>query len=225
MSVHIVLGLQWGDEGKGKIVDLFAKNSDYVVRYQGGNNAGHTVVLGDKKFFFRLIPSGIFHKNASVVISNGVVIDLEVLLNEIRILQNEGLDLRKKLFISPRCHLILPYHKELDLAYENARGKNKLGTTKRGIGPAYSDKVSYNGIRVYELQDWKLFEQCFRFQAKMKNKILKTFSVPPVNISRELKKIKEYRSKILPYVEDTYELLINAVNKNKNILLIKILSG
>ena len=172
MSVHIVLGLQWGDEGKGKIVDLFAKNSDYVVRYQGGNNAGHTVVLGDKKFFFRLIPSGIFHKNASVVISNGVVIDLEVLLNEIRILQNEGLDLRKKLIISPRCHLILPYHKELDLAYENARGKNKLGTTKRGIGPAYSDKVSYNGIRVYELQDWKLFEQCFRFQAKMKNKIL-----------------------------------------------------
>lgn len=219
MSVHIVLGLQWGDEGKGKIVDLFAKNSDYVVRYQGGNNAGHTVVLGEKKFFFRLIPSGIFHKNARCVISSGVVLDLEVLLNEIKILRNEGLNLRKKLYISPRCHLILPYHKKLDLAYENARGKNKLGTTKRGIGPAYSDKVSYNGIRVYELLDWKQFEQCFRFQAKMKNKILKTFSVPPVNISKELKKIKEYRSKILPYIEDTYELLINAVNINKNILL------
>ena len=219
MSVHIVLGLQWGDEGKGKIVDLYSKNADYVVRYQGGNNAGHTVVLGDKKFFFRLIPSGIFHKNSRVVIANGVVIDLSVLLNEIKILQDEGVVLKNKLFISPRCHLILPYHKELDLAYENARGKNKLGTTKRGIGPAYSDKVSYNGIRIYELLDWKLFEESFRFQAKIKNKILKTFSVPPININSELKKIKEYRSKILPYIEDTYQLLNNAIKQNKNILL------
>lgn len=219
MSVHIVLGLQWGDEGKGKIVDLYAKNSDYVVRYQGGNNAGHTVVLGEKKFFFRLIPSGIFHKNAKAVISNGVVIDLGVLLNEIKILQDEGIVLKNKLFISPRCHLILPYHKELDLAYENARGKNKLGTTKRGIGPAYADKVSYNGIRVYELLNWKLFEERFRFQAKIKNKILKTFSVPPINIYKELKKLKRYRSKILPFVEDTYELLAKAIDRNKNILL------
>jgi len=219
MSVHIVLGLQWGDEGKGKIVDLYSRNADYVVRYQGGNNAGHTVVLGEKKFFFRLIPSGIFHKNSRVVISNGVVIDLSVLLNEIKILQDEGIVLGNKLFISPRCHLILPYHKELDLAYENARGKNKLGTTKRGIGPAYSDKVSYNGIRIYELLDWKLFEESFRFQAKIKNKILRAFSVPPVNINSELKKIKDYRSKILPYVEDTYELLKKAIAENKNILM------
>lgn len=219
MSVHVILGLQWGDEGKGKIVDLFAKNSDFVVRYHGGNNAGHTVVLGDKKFFFRLIPSGIFHKKAIAVISNGVVIDLEVLLNEIKILQAEGVDLKKKLIISPRCHLILPYHKELDEAFENARGKHKLGTTKRGIGPAYSDKVSYNGIRIYELLDWKLFEESFRFQSNIKNKILKTFSVPAINIEKELGKIKTYRAKILPYIKDTYEILQKALKDKKNILL------
>jgi adenylosuccinate synthase len=219
MSVHVILGLQWGDEGKGKIVDLFAKDSDYVVRYHGGNNAGHTVVLGEKKFFFRLTPSGIFHKKSTAIISNGVVIDLEVLLNEVKILRAEGLNLKNKLIISPRCHLILPYHKELDLAYENARGKHKLGTTKRGIGPAYSDKVSYNGIRVYELLDWKLFEESFRFQAKIKNKILKTFDVPPVNIEKELKKIKQYRRKILPYIKDTYLILHKAIKDKKNILL------
>ncbi len=219
MPAHVILGLQWGDEGKGKIVDLFAKNSDYVVRYHGGNNAGHTVVLGEKKFFFRLIPSGIFHKNTRAVISNGVVIDLEVLLNEINILKCEGLNLEQKLVISPRCHLILPYHKELDLAYENARGKNKLGTTKRGIGPAYSDKVSYNGIRLYELLDWKLFSECFRFQAKMKNKILKTFGVLPINIPKELDKIKVYRSRVLPYIKDTYVLLNSALRNKKNILM------
>lgn len=219
MSVQVILGLQWGDEGKGKIVDLFAKKSDFVVRYHGGNNAGHTVVLGNKKFFFRLIPSGIFHKKAKAVISNGVVIDLEVLLNEIKILQAEGLDLKKKLIISPRCHLILPYHKELDQAYENARGSHKLGTTKRGIGPAYSDKVSYNGIRIYELLDWKLFEASFRFQAGIKNKILKTFGVPVINTENELKKLKTYRLKILPYVKDTYEVLQKAIKDRKNILL------
>ncbi len=219
MPAHVILGLQWGDEGKGKIVDLFAKNSDYVVRYHGGNNAGHTVVLGEKKFFFRLIPSGIFHKNTRAVISNGVVIDLEVLLNEIHILKCEGLNLAQKLVISPRCHLILPYHKELDEAYENARGKKKLGTTKRGIGPAYADKVSYNGIRIYELLDWKLFSDSFRFQAKIKNKILKSFGAAPLNITKELDKIKEYRSKVLPYVKDTFVLLNTALSKKKNILL------
>jgi adenylosuccinate synthase len=219
MPVHVILGLQWGDEGKGKIVDLFAADSDYVVRYHGGNNAGHTVVLGNKKFFFRLVPSGIFHKKTCAIISNGVVIDPEVLINEIKIIENEGLDLADKLVISPRCHLILPYHKELDCAYENARGSKKLGTTKRGIGPAYSDKVSYNGIRIYELLDWKLFDESFRFQSRIKNRILKEFDVPPININKELDKIKQYRSKILPFVKDTYVILHEAVKNRKNILL------
>lgn len=218
MPAESVIGLQWGDEGKGKIVDLLAANADFVVRYHGGNNAGHTVVLGDKKFFFRLTPSGIFHKKTKAIIANGVVIDPEVLIAEMDILEEEGLNLKNKLFISPRCHLILPYHKELDIAYENARGKHKLGTTRRGIGPAYSDKVSYNGIRIYDLLDWNGFSRMFRFQAKIKNKILKTFGVKPVSIDSSLAKLKKQRARLLPYVKDSFEVLNDAAAKKKRIL-------
>ncbi len=218
MPANSVIGLQWGDEGKGKIVDLLAANADYVVRYHGGNNAGHTVVLGKKKFFFRLTPSGIFHKKTKAIIANGVVLDPEVLIAEMDILLKEGINLKNKLFISPRCHLILPYHKELDIAFENARGKNKLGTTRRGIGPAYSDKVSYNGIRVYDLLDWNSFADLYRFQAKIKNKILKTFGVKPVNIEQSLAKLKKQRTRLLPFVKDSFEILNDAVLKKRNIL-------
>jgi adenylosuccinate synthase len=218
MPVSAVLGLQWGDEGKGKIVDLLASKADYVVRYHGGNNAGHTVVVGSKKFFFHLIPSGIFHKKAHAIIANGVVIDPEVLIGEMNILEKEGIDLKRKLMISPRAHLILPYHKELDIAYENARGKKKLGTTKRGIGPAYSDKVSYNGIRVYDLLNWKSFTELYSFQAVIKNKILKTFGVTPINISKSLAQLKKYRDRIIPHISDTYLVLQKAVSEKKRIL-------
>lgn len=218
MPAEAVIGLQWGDEGKGKIVDLLANNADYVVRYHGGNNAGHTVVVGKKKHFFHLIPSGIFHKNTKAVISNGVILDLEVLSQEMDTLVKEGVNIRKKLFISPRCHLILPYHKSLDAAYENARGTKKLGTTKRGIGPAYADKVSYNGIRVYELLDWAHFKEVFTFQCRIKNKILKTFNVPQININKALTDLKRLRTKILPHVKDSFELLNEAITKKKKIL-------
>lgn len=218
MPAEAVIGLQWGDEGKGKIVDLLAKNADYVVRYHGGNNAGHTVVVGSKKHFFHLIPSGIFHQKTKAIISNGVILDLEVLTREMDTLVKEGVNIRKKLFISPRCHLILPYHKALDAAYENARGKKKLGTTKRGIGPAYADKVSYNGIRVYDLIDWGYFTELFTFQCRIKNKILKTFSVPQININKALSEIKKLRSKILPHINDSFEILNEAVSKRKKIL-------
>lgn len=218
MPAEAVIGLQWGDEGKGKIVDLLANNADYVVRYHGGNNAGHTVVVGKKKHFFHLIPSGIFHKNTKAVISNGVILDLEVLANEMETLVKEGVNIRKKLYISPRCHLILPYHKSLDAAYENARGAKKLGTTKRGIGPAYADKVSYNGIRVYELLDWAHFKEVFTFQCRIKNKILKTFNVPQININKALTDLKRLKTKILPHVKDSFELLNEAITKKKKIL-------
>jgi adenylosuccinate synthase len=218
MPSEVIIGLQWGDEGKGKVVDLLASKSDYVVRYHGGNNAGHTVVIGSKKYFFHLIPSGIFNKKTKAIISNGVVLDLDVLNHEMDIIENEGIDLKKKLSISPRCHLILPYHKQLDIAYENARGKNKLGTTKIGIGPSYSDKVSYNGLRVYDLIDWKHFAESFTFQAKIKNKILKTFGVKPVNIQSSLTKLKKYRSRIMPLVKDSFNSLLSAYNSGKNIL-------
>lgn len=218
MPAESVIGLQWGDEGKGKIIDLLAAKADYVIRYHGGNNAGHTVVLGNKKYFFRLIPSGILHKNTKAVIGNGVVLDPVVLINEMDILINEKINLNNKLFISPRAHLILPYHKELDIALENARGKQKLGTTKRGIGPAYADKVSYNGIRVYDLFNWNSFKEKFIFHAKIKNKILKTFKVKPINITESLKILKNQRSRILPYVKDTFEIIYDASIKNKKIL-------
>ncbi|MGA2668167.1 MAG: adenylosuccinate synthase [Ignavibacteria bacterium] len=219
MPADIIVGLQWGDEGKGKIVDLLSEKVDYVVRYHGGNNAGHTIVLKDKKFSFHLVPSGIFHKKVCAVIANGVVIDPEVLLQEIAVLENEKVDLTKKLIISPRCHLVLPYHKALDEAYEKARGCNSLGTTKRGIGPAYADKACYNGIRIYELMNWNLFSEKFTFQASIKNKILQTLDVQPVNINEELEKYKVYREKIKPFVKDTYKVLQKAITKGKNILL------
>ncbi len=219
MPADLIIGLQWGDEGKGKIVDLLAEKSDYVVRFHGGNNAGHTVVLGAKKHFFHLIPSGIFHEKPISVIANGVVIDLGVLYDEMQILKSEGLDITDKLIISERAHLILPYHKELDAAYEKARGAKGLGTTKRGIGPAYSDKVSYNGIRIYELLDWKQFEEKFIFQAKLKNKILKCLDAKPVNIKKELDNIKFLRNKIRHFVKDTYSVLNKAVKDGKQILM------
>lgn len=216
----VVIGTQWGDEGKGKIVDLLSGRADYVVRFHGGNNAGHTVVIGEKKFSFHLIPSGIFQVGTIAVIANGVILDLDVLTAEMDLLKSAGVSLTHKLVISPRCHIILPYHKALDHAYENARGKNKLGTTGRGIGPTYSDKVSYNGIRIYELMHWDLFVEKFTFQSKIKNKILATFDVAPVNIKQELTKFKKLRKKILPFVADTYQILAKAT-KNKKIILLE----
>lgn len=216
--MNAVLGMQWGDEGKGKIVDLLSRSADYVVRFHGGNNAGHTVVVNGRKFPFHLLPSGILQPKAKGVIGNGVILDLEVLCGEIAMVRKEGYDMEKKLIISPRCHLILPYHKALDEAYENARGKNKLGTTKRGIGPTYADKVSYNGIRVYELMRWDLFVEKFTFQAGIKNKILKTFSVEPIQIKKELERLRVYRDVISPFVADTYPLFQKAIEQNKSIL-------
>lgn len=217
--VSVIVGTQWGDEGKGRIVDLLSEHADFAVRFNGGNNAGHTIIVNGKKYPFHLIPSGILHPKTTAVIGNGVVLDLEVLISEIKMLEEDGLKLKNKLFISDKCHLILPYHKALDEAYENARGKNKLGTTKRGIGPVFSDKVSYNGIRLYELLKWDLFVEKFTFQAKIKNEVLKTFKVTPINIKQELKKFAELKKIISPYVTDTYQLLKKALEKNEEILM------
>lgn len=217
--VSLILGTQWGDEGKGKIVDLLSQKADFCVRFHGGSNAGHTVYVNGKKWAFHIIPSGILHKNCLGVISNGVVIDLEVLVKEIKMLEDEGINLKEKLFISPRCHLVLPYHKALDEAYENARGKDKLGTTKQGIGPSLADKVSYNGIRVYELLNWDEFVQKFKFQARIKNELLKTFKVKLVDVKNELEKFKKLKEQILPFVADTYSLLQSAISRQQNILL------
>lgn len=218
-KVSVIIGTQWGDEGKGKIVDLLASSKDFVVRFHGGNNAGHTIVVGNKKYPLHLIPSGVLNPKTNCVIANGVIVDLEVLTAEIKMFESDGIKLANRLFISERCHLILPYHKALDIAYENARGENKLGTTARGIGPTYADKVSYNGIRIYELKNWDLFVEQFTFQAKIKNEVLKTFNVTPINIKKELAGISELRKIVLPFITDTYQLLQKAVVANKRILM------
>ncbi len=218
--VTLVIGAQWGDEGKGKIVDLLAGKADYVVRFHGGNNAGHTVVANGKKYAFHLIPSGVLNPKSVIVIANGVIIDPEVLLQELEILKKENIDINKKLIISPRCHLIMPYHKALDAAYEEAKGKkHSTGTTRRGIGPTFADKVSYNGIRVYDLLDWDKFVEKFKFQTEIKNRILKTFGVETIKVNDHLEKFKKFRSIIKPLVQDTFSLFQKALKENKQILL------
>lgn len=213
-----MLGLQWGDEGKGKVVDLLAKKADYVVRFHGGNNAGHTVVIGDKKYFFHLIPSGVFNKKTIGIIGTGVIVDPEVLIGEIQTLEKEGIALKNKLFISPRCHLILSYHKALDHAYEKMRGKNSLGTTGRGIGPCFADKVSYNGIRIYELVNWPDFEDKFEFQVGIKNKILKSLDLETISVKTELSKYKKLAKLLAPYITDTFEMINTAHAKHASVL-------
>jgi len=158
----VIVGAQWGDEGKGKVVDIFTENADIVVRFQGGNNAGHTVIVGEEKYIFHLLPSGILHPGKTCVIGDGVVVDPEVLLNEIEVLKKKNIFRPEDLLISKNAHLIMPYHKKLDIARERLRGTNKIGTTGRGIGPAYEDKVSRCGIKCGDL----LNEEDFRLKLK-----------------------------------------------------------
>lgn len=218
MAVVIVIGSQWGDEGKGKIIDFLAEKSDFIVRFHGGNNAGHTVINQYGKFPMHLIPSGIFAKNIKACITNGVVLDLEVLTAEIEMLKNAGVVLEGRLFISPRCHLILPYHKILDKLYEEAKGKAKTGTTGRGIGPAHADKVSYNGIRLFDLIEEKQFSEKLGIQVSIKNKIIQTFSGDTLDQSQIEQAFFLLREKILPFVKEPYPLLIDAMRNKKNIL-------
>lgn len=219
MAVNIVIGAQWGDEGKGKIIDNLSEKSDFVVRFNGGNNAGHTIINTYGKFAMHLIPSGIFNKKSKAIIGNGVVLDLAALLLEIETVKKAGIKLEDRLFLSPRCHLIMPYHKLLDKLYEKAKGKAKTGTTGRGIGPVYSDKVSYNGIRLGDLTDKKVFSQKLETQLLVKNKILEALGEKPL-LQKEIE--KEYfriYKKLKPYISETYPILKKALDSKKNILL------
>ena len=217
--VTAVIGAQWGDEGKGKIIDYLSKNASFTVRYHGGNNAGHTVINHLGKFAMHLIPSGVFTKKAKAVIANGVVLDLGVLVSEIETLKKAGIKLEGRLFISPRCHIIMPYHKLLDNLFEEAKGKGKTGTTGRGIGPCYADKVSYNGIRLADCFDKKTFGQKLETQLLIKNKILKSLGVKPLSKKDIEKQLLSLFKKIRPYISETYSLLQNAMERKKNILL------
>jgi adenylosuccinate synthase len=219
MPAIVLLGAQWGDEGKGKATDLLGDRVDYVVRYQGGNNAGHTVVIGDQKYALHLLPSGILSPNVIPVIGNGVVIDPAVLLTEIKGLNERGID-TSKLKISTNAHLITPYHRTIDKVSERFLGKSKIGTTGRGIGPAYADKINRIGIRVQDLFDPPILRQKIEAALHDKNQILiKVFNRKGITIDEVMHEYLGYAQVIKPYVVDTALLLDQALKSGKNVLL------
>ncbi len=219
MPAIVLVGAQWGDEGKGKATDLLGGRVDYVVRYQGGNNAGHTVVIGDRKFALHLLPSGILTPSVVPVIGNGVVIDPAVLLEEMRGIEEQGVD-TSKLVISADAHLITPYHVTLDKVGERFLGKSKIGTTGRGIGPTYSDKIARLGIRVQDLFDPSILRQKVEGALDQKNQILvKVYNRRALDVDAMADELLEYADVLRPYVADTALLLNNALDDDKVVLL------
>lgn len=218
MSVTLIIGSQWGDEGKGKIIDFLSPTANAVVRFHGGNNAGHTVVNQYGKFPMHLIPSGIFNKKAQAYITNGVVLDLDVLVSEIDMLKKANISVEGRLYISPRAHIILPYHKLLDKLYEEAKGKNKTGTTGRGIGPTYADKVSYNGIRLSDFLDKKRFSDKLAMQLGIKNKIIVALGGQALQQDEIEQAMDPLRKKLAPFVQEPYPLIHKALAAKKHIL-------
>jgi len=215
----VLLGAQWGDEGKGKATDLLGDRVDYVVRYQGGNNAGHTVVIGDQKYALHLLPSGILSPAVVPVIGNGVVIDPSVLLQEIKGLNERGID-TSRLVISSNAHLITPYHRTIDKVTERFLGNNKIGTTGRGIGPTYADKINRIGIRVQDLFDPSILRQKIEGALRDKNQILvKVFNRKGLEVDAIVEEYLAYGEILRPYVTDTALLLDQALQAGKVVLL------
>ena len=208
-----VIGSQWGDEGKGKIVDYLSQKADYVVRFHGGSNAGHTIVNPYGKFALHLVPSGICHATTKCLITNGVILDLKVLLEEIEELKKAKIKVAGRLFISPRAHIIMPYHKILDGLYEQAKENSKTGTTGRGIGPCYADKVSYNGLRIFDLLDFKRFAKKLETQLNLKNKVIVALGGQPLEKQALLDEFGRYQKLIRPYIKETASFLQKEVNK------------
>ncbi len=219
MSVILIVGAQWGDEGKGKIVNLISRDADFVARYQGGANAGHTIVINGKQFILDLIPSGILNKNVDCIIGNGVVIDPIALMDEINMLKSNDIDVDGRLHISHKAHLIMPYHKLLDLAQES-KSSYAIGTTGRGIGPAYIDKARRIGIRIVDLLDRKCLEEKLRKNINEKNDILhKIYGFEKLDIDEIISNYLDFDKLIDPFVTDTTLLLNQAVKENKRIIL------
>ena len=219
MPNTVVVGAQWGDEGKGKIIDILSKDADYVVRYQGGNNAGHTVVKACGEFVLHLIPSGIFHKRTRCVIGNGVVVDPQALIEEIHKLEDKGISVKGRLFVSERAHLIFPYHRIYDRLREDKKGFIKIGTTGRGIGPSYGDKALRSGIRIVDLYDETTFRHKLEKSLLEKNEIFdKIYHVERFDFDTIYSDYLKFAKIIKPYVCDTAILLNQALKKKKSIL-------
>lgn len=218
MSVSIVVGTQWGDEGKGKIIDIIASRADVVVRSQGGNNAGHTVVSGGETYKLHLIPSGILYKDTLCLIGAGVVLDPKDFVGELNQLEERGISF-VNLKIDPRAHITMPWHIVLDGLSETFRGKSDIGTTKRGIGPAYMDKYERCGIRVYDLVHPEVFAEKARTTGKLKNKIItEVYGGEPVDIEAVIKEYTEYGRRIAKYVDDVSVTVYNAHKDGKTIM-------
>ncbi len=220
MPATVVVGTQWGDEGKGKLTDLLAREMQMVVRYQGGHNAGHTVVVDGKTYALQLVPSGILYPHITPVIGNGVVVDPGVLLDELDKLAADGVD-TSKMMVSGNAHLIMPYHQELDRVTERYLGKNALGTTRRGIGPAYSDKAARVGLRVQDLLDAKIFRQKLEVVLKEKNAVLaKVYNRLPIDAETICERyLGEYAPRIEPMVGDTVAVVHDALARGEHVLL------
>jgi len=215
-----VIGLQWGDEGKGKVVDILAEHSDIVVRYGGGANAGHTVIVGDDRFALHLLPSGSVRPNTTCVIANAVVVDPEVLIKGIRTLAQKGISMAGRLLISENAHVVLDYHKKEDQLREESLGKNKLGTTARGIGPCYADKVgrSYT-VRIGDFRDLKTLKNKLRTIVEYKNKIFAAlYNTDPVSADDIFEKCTSYAEVLLPFMTDTTEFLHKSIADGKSVL-------
>ncbi|WP_138494340.1 adenylosuccinate synthase [Paenibacillus pinistramenti] len=218
MSTVVVVGTQWGDEGKGKITDYLAESADVVARYQGGNNAGHTILIDGKKYKLSLIPSGVFYEDKLCVIGNGMVINPEALLQEIAYIHENGFT-TNNLKISDRAHVIMPYHMVLDALEEDRKGPNKIGTTRKGIGPAYMDKAARSGIRIADLMDAEEFEQKLRHLMAEKNHIIQqVYGGEPLDVEETLQKYLEYAEQIRSYVTDTSVVLNDAIDENRKVL-------
>ena len=215
-NVKVVLGVFYGDEGKGKIIDYLSKDANYAVRFSGGNNAGHTIKVNGEKFAFHLLPSGILNENIKAVLGNGVVIDPKVLTNEINDLKEHGLKVNN-LYISDKAHVIFPYHIVMDNILEENRGENKIGTTKRGIGPAYCDKFERTGIRMGDFISDK-FDELLKRNLNNKNKIIKAYGYEPLKYNEILEEYKKLAEGLKPYVCDTINMMHEAIKNDQNII-------
>lgn len=218
MTTTVVLGAQWGDEGKGKVTDFFASSADYVVRFQGGNNAGHTIVVGDEKLALSLTPSGVLYPDCVPVIGSGCVIDLGFLKEELEMLNSKNVS-TKKLAISANAHVIMPYHKLLDELIEESLGDKKIGTTKKGIGPCYADKIQRSGIRIQDLLDDEVFTEKVKINIEEKNQLLtKIYGRDALDPYEIINEFKAYKEIINNHIKDTSLMISNAIKQGKNIL-------
>ena len=218
MANTILVGAQWGDEGKGKIIDYLTDEADAVVRTQGGNNAGHTIVHGKRKFVLHLIPSGILRRGKTCVIANGVVVDPLALVAEITGLRKQGIPVGKNLLLSDGAHLVMPWHHALDEAREQRKGKNKIGTTKRGIGPAYGDKAARTGLRVGDLLDPKEFAEKFKARQRENNAVLRTMGAKPIPLQPSLRHYLAAAKALRPFVTNTVVWLHGVMARGRGLL-------